>query len=71
MARRKKRGPAGKRAMPTWPAEDAPGAPGEPGEMKRLGESISGTQPEIGQKETGVGRRVPPPVPPVRRGRGN
>jgi hypothetical protein len=30
---------------------------GEPDEMKALGESISGTQPEIGHKDTGIGRR--------------
>ena len=40
---------------------DAPS--GYPGEMKALGESISGTQPEIGEKDTGVGRRSAPPAP--------
>lgn len=70
MARRTKpqRAPVKRRIEPTWPPEGAPGEPsGEPGEMRRLGESISGTQPEIGQKDTGVTRRQPPPVPPVRR----
>lgn len=31
---------------------------GDPGDMKELGESISGSQPEIGHKDTGIGRRV-------------
>lgn len=35
---------------------------GEPDEMKEIGEAISGEQPEIGDKDTGVGsnRRLPP-----------
>jgi hypothetical protein len=51
-----KRIPKPRRPIPRNPS-------GYPGEMKAIGESISGTQPEIGEKDTGVGRRQRPPVP--------
>ena len=38
--------------------EDRLAESGEPDDMKELGESISGTQPEIGHKDTGIGRRI-------------
>ena len=31
---------------------------GDPRQMRELGESISGWQPDIGHKDTGVGRRL-------------
>jgi hypothetical protein len=51
-----KRIPKPKKPIPANPT-------GEPEEMKKIGESISGTQPEIGDKDTGIGskRRQPPP----------
>lgn len=60
--------PADRKMIPK-PSKPIPKNPsGQPVEMKDIGESISGKQPEIGEKETGVGRRVPPPAP-KRRGR--
>ena len=54
--------PADRKRIPK-PSRPIPKDPsGEPGEMRRIGESISGEQPEIGEKDTGIGRRQPPPV---------
>lgn len=57
--------PADKRRKSPGKPEREPS--GEPGEMNSLGESISGTQPEIGHKDTGVGRRLRerPEYPPT------
>ncbi len=46
------------------PPKGTPEEPsGEPEEMKAIGESMMGEEPEIGQKDTGVGSQQPPPAP--------
>ena len=50
----KSRGRRARRALPKAWTDPS----GDPRQMRDLGESISGTQPEIGHKDTGVGRRV-------------
>lgn len=45
------------------PKKDEPET-GSPEEMKEIGESISGDQPEIGEKDTGIGSK-PPQSPPI------
>jgi hypothetical protein len=46
----------GKKARKPAPEPDE--ITGDPEQMKALGESISGTEPEIGHKDTGVGRKT-------------
>jgi hypothetical protein len=55
--------PADRKRIPK-PSKPIPKNPsGDPEEMQKIGESISGEQPEIGEKFTGIGsqRRQPPP----------
>lgn len=54
-----------KQKKPVPPPETPENPSGFPGEMKAIGESISGEQPEIGEKDTGIGRKVNPPQPPA------
>ena len=55
--------PADRKHIPK-PSKPIPNNPsGEPAEMKEIGESLSGRQPEIGEKDTGIGKRIPAPHP--------
>jgi hypothetical protein len=54
--------PADRKRIPK-PSRPIPKDPsGDPKEMQKIGESISGTQPDIGDKDIGAG--TPPRQPP-------